>query len=65
MNSDFMWEVIRNTESQVLTLDQLNHNLLYQDNLEEWGNDFSFNFNFKIYFVVFWPHCVACGILVP
>ena len=63
MNSDFMWEVIRNTESQVLTLDQLNHNLLYQDNLEEWGNDFSFNF--KINFVVYRPHYVACGILVP
>ena len=42
-----MWEVIRNTESQVLTPDQLSQNLLYQDNLEEWGNDFFLILIFK------------------
>ena len=47
MNGNFMWEVIRNTESQVLTPDQLSQNLLYQDNLEEWGNDFFLILIFK------------------
>ena len=32
--------LVRNTESQVLIPDQLRQNLLYQDNLEEWGNGF-------------------------